>query len=456
MPGAWLSDDLGMEAMVNSKHNRCLWAILILLPLVVSWSITGVVRANLDAFPGPDTDQVSAGEGGVYRVQVAAFFSSRRAKKTKRKIEKDDRFKDQKIVIVFSAKSGVYRVEVGEFGTIDEAEALQLLLNESGYEDTEVVVDRLYGGTSGMAINSLAEPPAEPVTVPVATGSGESVAAPAEGEWTGIDQSEKPVIGQAAVSTRRSDFIIGPEDLLEISVFELEGLNKTVRVSEEGMINLPLLGEVRAEGQTRRGLEEIVRNLLQEKYINDPQVSVFIREYKSRTVSLIGSVQRPGTYKLVGARTLIHMISEAGGLTDRSGPELYVIRIGTDGASRRITINIDELMIGGRPELNLLVQSGDVINVPADQQMSVYLYGAVRHPGELTFKKSDAISLLQAITKAGGLTDRAAADRIRIKRKGNSGAEEQINVNLKKIIKGKQEDMLLQDKDVVVVPETIF
>ena len=113
-------------------------------------------------------------------------------------------------------------------------------------------------------------------------------------------QSGKPVIGQASLSTQRSDYIIGPEDLLEISVFELEGLNKTVRVSEEGMINLPLLGEVRAEGQTRRGLEEIVRNLLEEKYINSPQVSVFIREYRSRSVSVIGSVQKPGTYKLLG------------------------------------------------------------------------------------------------------------------------------------------------------------
>ncbi len=88
--------------------------------------------------------------------------------------------------------------------------------------------------------------------------------------------------------------------------------------------------------------------------------------------------------------------------------------------------------------------------------MSVYIYGAVRQPGELSFKKSDVISLLQAITKAGGLTDRAAADKVRVKRKSPGGTEEQIDVNLKKILKGKQEDILLQDKDVVVVPETIF
>ncbi len=194
----------------------------------------------------------------------------------------------------------------------------------------------------------------------------ETAAAPTGPEWTSANLSVKPVIGQASLSTQRSDYIIGPEDLLEVSVFELEGLNKTVRVSEEGMITLPLLGEVRAEGHTRRGLEEVVRNLLEEKYINSPQVSVFIREFRSRSVSVIGSVQKPGTYKLLGSRTLIHMISEAGGLTDNAGPELYVIRIGADGESRRITVNIDELMIQGRSELNIQVQSGDVINIPAD------------------------------------------------------------------------------------------
>lgn len=437
---------------MSRTGNRRLLVILIILPLVVAWPAAGADRAGLDSSPELESPQLSAGEEGTYRVQVAAFFSSRRAKKMKRKIGKDDRFKDQKIVIEFSAKSGVYRVEVGEFGTRDGAEALKSLFRESGYDDAEVVIARLYGGASAV----VAEPVTDPVAEPAMSGTAEPDTAPAGAEWAGSGQSEKSVIGQAAVSTQRSDYIIGPEDLLEISVFELEGLNKTVRVSEEGMINLPLLGEVRAEGRSRRGLEEIVRNLLEEKYINEPQVSVFIREYRSRSVSVIGSVRKPGTYKLLGTRTLIHMISEAGGLTDKAGPVLYVIRIGAEGASRRITVNIDELMIQGRPELNLLVQSGDVINVPADPQISVYIYGAVKHPGELVFKKSDVITLLQAITKAGGLTDRAAADRIRIKRKGDSGAEDQISINLKKILKGKQEDVPLRDKDVVVVPETIF
>jgi len=416
--------------------------MIIVLGLMVSWpAMAGPPLADGSAA------EMSAGEGGVYRVQVAAGFSSRRAKKTKRKIEKDDQFKDHKILIQYSAKSGVYRVEVGEFDTAAEAEGLAALLLEAGFKDADVVRDRRY--TSGPAN----EP--EPAAAGPTGGLSEATPDPAAaGPATVSDQA--PAVGTAAGTPQRSDYIIGPEDLLEISVFELEGLNKTVRVSEEGMINLPLLGEVQAEGQTRRGLEETVRALLEEKYINNPQVSVFIREYRSRSVSVIGSVQKPGSYKLLGARTLIHMISEAGGLTDRAGPELYLMRIGADGRSSRITVDIEELMVQGLPEANLVVRAGDVINIPADPQMNVYIYGAVRTPGELSFKKSDVISLLQAITKAGGLTDRAAADRVRVKRISRSGTEEQIDVNLKKILKGKQEDIQLQDKDVVVVPETIF
>jgi polysaccharide export outer membrane protein len=437
--------------MVNSISNRRFLEILIVLWLAAAMLPAGVVRADNDISPGPDSGQLAGGEEGTYRVQVAAYFSSHRAKKAKRKIEKDERFKGHRTVIEFSAKSGVYRVETGEFRTIEEAESLQALFFEAGYDDAEVVVDRLYGGASA----TPSTPPAEHVAEPGVAAAVEP-AAPTGPEWTSANQSVKPVIGQASLSTQRSDYIIGPEDLLEVSVFELEGLNKTVRVSEEGMIALPLLGEVRAEGLTSRELEEVVRNLLEEKYINSPQVSVFIREFRSRSVSVIGSVQKPGTYKLLGSRTLIHMISEAGGLTENAGPELYVIRVGADDESRRITVNIEELMIQGRSELNIQVQSGDVINIPADPEISVYIYGAVRQPGQLSFKESDVISLLQAITKAGGLTDRAAADRVRVKRKSAGGGEDQIDVNLKKILKGKQEDVLLQDKDVVVVPETIF
>jgi len=426
---------------------------ILLLLWIFAWMGTGIVLADAGSPTKTNPNQFSAGEGETYRVQVAAYFSARRAKKAKKKIAKDERFKDLKTVIEFSAKSGVYRVEVGAFSSAEEAEVLRSQLNDAGFNDAEVVVDRFSANIPASASAPAAGPPVDaantvnpPETLPVTPDDHQQEPTAAA----------MPAIGQVGGATQRSDYIIGPEDLLEISVFELEGLNKTVRVSEEGVISLPLLGDVRAEGKTRGQLEETVRALLEEKYINNPQVSVFIREYRSRSVSLIGSIQKPGTYKLLGTRTLIHMISEAGGLTDRAGPDLYLIRVGSDGSSQRITVNIHAMMIEGRPELNLLVQAGDVINVPPDPEMSVYIYGAVRQPGELSFKKSDVISLLQAITKAGGLTDRAAAERVRIKRKTASGQEVQIDINLKKILKGKIEDAPLQDKDVVVVPETIF
>jgi len=111
------------------------------------------------------------------------------------------------------------------------------------------------------------------------------------------------------------EYKIGPKDLLDISVFGLNDLNRTVRVSEDGTITLPLLGEVKVEGLTKTGLEKKLSELLEEKYLHNPQVTVFIREYQSTRVSVLGAVNNPGLYDLLGRETLMQIISQAGGLT---------------------------------------------------------------------------------------------------------------------------------------------
>ena len=102
-----------------------------------------------------------------------------------------------------------------------------------------------------------------------------------------------------------ADYRIGPKDLLDISVFGLGELTKTVRVSEDGRISLPLVGEVEVEGITKAGLEKKLSQLLEEKYLQDPQVTVFISEYQSKRVSVLGAVRNPGPYELLGRQTLL-------------------------------------------------------------------------------------------------------------------------------------------------------
>ena len=253
-----------------------------------------------------------------------------------------------------------------------------------------------------------------------------------------------------------ADYRIGAKDLLEINVFGLKELNKTVRVSEDGKISLPLLGEVEVEGLTKAELEKKLSRLLEEKYLQNPQVTVFIREYQSKRVSVLGAVDEPGPYELLGRQTLLQLISEAGGFTDKAGDEIIVIRQLQDGTSTALKILIDDLFLKGDARLNIPLEANDIINIPAYKEAFIYVFGQVRRPGALRVKKSNIPTLLQAIAQAGGFSERAKKGGVLIKRIDEDGKERQIKVNVKDILKGKKKDIQLLENDVVYVPETIF
>jgi len=252
------------------------------------------------------------------------------------------------------------------------------------------------------------------------------------------------------------EYRIGPKDLLEISVFGLDDLNTTVRVSEEGKITLPLLGEVKVQGLTKTEVEKELARLLEKKYLQNPQVTVFIKEYQSKRVSILGAVQNPGPYELLGRQTLLQIISEAGGMTEDAGETIIIIRQLADGSSKTLRIPAEELIVKGDAKLNIVLQPGDIINIPVDKIVHVYVFGQVRNPGALAVKRSHIPTLLQAIAQAGGFGERASKGGVLIKRINKEGQEIQIKVNVKDIIKGKKKDIQLQENDVVFVPETIF
>jgi len=262
-----------------------------------------------------------------------------------------------------------------------------------------------------------------------------------------------PLFSQERYTT---EYRVGPKDLLEISVFGLDELNKTVRISEDGKITLPLLGEVEVEGLTKSELERRLSELLEEKYLQNPQVTVFIREYQSKRVSVLGAVENPGTYELLGRQTLLQIISKAGGLTQDAGKEIIIIRQQEDGTSTSLKISIEDLILKGDPTLNIPLQLDDIINIPIDKIVNVYVFGQVNKPGALNVKKSNIPTLLQAIAAAGGFSDRAAKGGVLIKRIDEDGKEIKIKVNVKAIIKGKRKDIQLNENDVVYVPETLF
>lgn len=296
------------------------------------------------------------------------------------------------------------------------------------------IVLLLQGGFVVVAVAETAPPPAA-ILPPLDTGIDTTVPLPT------IAGPEHPV---------------GAEDLLEISVFEIPELNRTVRVSEKGTISLPLLGEMEVRGLTAMQLEDHLREALSRKYLQDPQVSVFVREFGSKKVSVIGAVGKPGVYQMLGPRTLLQVLSEAGGLEKEAGSHLFVIRAIAGGATDAIPVKISDLLMNRDPDLNLAITPGDVISVPLDRPVYVYVDGAVRTPGRLEELASRPISLLQAIAKAGGVTERANLKSIQILRRGSDGTQADLRVSLKKIRQGKDRDPVLEDGDVVVVPETFF
>jgi polysaccharide biosynthesis/export protein len=253
-----------------------------------------------------------------------------------------------------------------------------------------------------------------------------------------------------------TEYRIGPKDLLEISVFGVQDLNKTVRVSEDGKISLPLIGEVAVEGLTKTETEKAISQLLQEKYIQNPQVTVFIREYQSKKVSIIGAVRTPGPYELLGRQTVLQAISQAGGITNEAGDEIVILRELPDGTGTSLHLSIEDLIMKGDAKLNVPLEPNDVISIPIDKLVKIYVFGQVRNPGALDVRKSRIPTLLQAIAQAGGFSDRASKSGVIIKRKDEAGKEIKQEVNVKDVIKGKKKDIQLLENDIIFIPETVF
>lgn len=249
------------------------------------------------------------------------------------------------------------------------------------------------------------------------------------------------------------DYSIGSEDLLEIEAYNVEDLKKTVRVNSQGDIALPLVGIIRARGLTTQELEKVITDRL-DKYVQETVVNVFIREYRSQRISVVGAVANPQVYTVSGQRYLIDMLMTAGGLKEDAGMICYVIRPSQgdsgSGKAETLVIDLNELLINGNFSLNVPVFAGDVINVPKGGV--VFVDGAVKNPGVFTMK--GRTTLIQAITMAQGLSPVAEQDDIRIFRENGKGEREVIQVDYDGIQSGNKPDILLAENDVIIVPES--
>lgn len=265
--------------------------------------------------------------------------------------------------------------------------------------------------------------------------------------------NEAIMVSAASRTYAPEDYHIGPEDLLEIEAYNVEDLKKTVRVNSQGEIALPLVGIIKAKGLTNQELEKVITEKL-DKYVQETVVNVFIREYRSQRISVVGAIHNPQVYTVNGQRYLIDMLMTAGGLKEEAGIICYVIRPSQKdsgaGKAETLVIDLNELLINGNFGLNIPVFAGDVINVPKGGV--VFVDGAVKTPGVFTMK--GRTTLIQAITMAQGLSSVAQADDIRIFRENGKGEREVIQVDYEGIQSGNQADILLAENDVIIVPES--
>lgn len=250
-------------------------------------------------------------------------------------------------------------------------------------------------------------------------------------------------------TTTPDGYLIGPADLLEISVFESEKLTTTVRVSSRGEITVPLLDNVYVEGLTAREAEVKIENLLREgEYIDSPHVGVFVTEHKSKVVSVMGYVNKPGVYELLGRMTLLDALASAQGLNDKAGTLVYVTRTEKDGSKNSYLVDLDELLASKNPEDNFDIRPGDLVFVP--EAANVFVEGAVFKPGAYPINEGKT-TLSEAVVMAGGVMSFADKGDVKLIRYLGNGRKEVVAVDLNRIRDGEESDYLLNEKDAIVV-----
>jgi len=267
---------------------------------------------------------------------------------------------------------------------------------------------------------------------------------------------------QVAVEVSGSYFLQAGDEISVHSIQAKEISDKTYRLDRNGEINFPMAGVVKLAGYTVRDAEKLIADGLK-KYYRDPDVEINVTAFHSEPISVLGAVGAPGIYQIKGEMTLLDALSGAGGVRGDAGPTVILTRQNQYGTiSHRdarqtlngqsvVEIDLKTLMDARNSTENISIQPHDVISVPAAQL--VYVVGNVKHAGGFALGGRPTLSVLQAIALAEGLDPRAAPSKVQILRRGST-AEDRIPVDVKKILDGKAEDIVLHPNDILFVPSS--
>jgi polysaccharide export outer membrane protein len=259
----------------------------------------------------------------------------------------------------------------------------------------------------------------------------------------------EPRSGQASLTNDvRLSVKIGSGDLLQITVFDVPEMTQEVRVGANGRAQLALIGDIALAGLTgQEAADTIARELRNRKLLLRPQVNVLVKEYASQGVSVMGEVQHPGIYQVLGSRTLLDVISMAGGLTNVADTRIMVKRRG--GAEEKITARLKADDPDTSLTNNVQIYPGDLVLVP--RAGIVYVLGDVTRPGGFVMQDSGKITLLQALAQAGGASRTASLSKAVLMRKNAEGYLT-TKLHVGRIERGEDPDVDLHANDILFVP----
>lgn len=264
------------------------------------------------------------------------------------------------------------------------------------------------------------------------------------------------IAGSVALAQSAANYVIGPRDVLTIQVFDTDVSGKYT-VEADGSFSFPLIGRIQAAGRTLREFEEDLRARLADGYYRNPQVSVAVDEYRSQQIFVLGEVRSPGPVPLTGGMTLVEAIARAGSTLPSASGEVVVVRaprgagaVATgaapvtpdqEGAAEVFRASIRSLE-AGELQQNIALEDGDTLYVPRAE--TAYVFGEVRNPGAYSIQKD--MTVLQALSLAGGATEHAALNRVKIVRIVD-GERKEVRVALTDIVR---------PGDTIIVPERYF
>ena len=256
-----------------------------------------------------------------------------------------------------------------------------------------------------------------------------------------------PSFAQTNANETHESLLIGPGDLLRVTVLRESDLTQQVRVRDSGEVTLPLIGNVRVRGLSAAdAASAIAAKYVEGEFLKHPDVSVFVEEYVTQPVAVLGQVVKPGLISISTTRSLVDVLAMAGGLTDLADRHITVERGGN-------AHGLEEVFLSNRPEdalnANVEILPGDKILVP--KAGIVYVLGDVGKPGGYPMQNNSRLTVLEALAMAAGVNKTASESRARVIHNAN-GQYQERDLPLKDIQQGKAPDQLLEADDVIYIP----